>query len=338
MNKIIRAGIIGCGNIAGLNELDSFREKPCTHLGAYRTRPDVDVIGCCDTSIERVKNFSEKFGIPFFTTSISELLSKGLDIVSICVPYKYHHMLIKEIVSNRSRPQTLFLEKPVSNSLKTAGEIIRACKKRKVKLYVNNRRLTDFYKIFRKAIREKFNNEILSISAWCSSGMHAIGIHMVDLLRYIGGEISWVLACQEKEFVPSLPYSTNFTPDDPRFTSLLKFKNGIKAALFNSARTDFTYFEVDVVCKTGRIRAVDNGKKIIFQEKAKPGSSTLSYRLLDPQEIDVTGQPLFKNLIDEILDGDYSHSEIKGEEAFKSYQVIEAMKDSSKQKKIVMIK
>ena len=85
----LKAAIIGCGNIAGLNELDSFRQKPCTHLGAYRTRKDVEVVGCCDADINRAQSFAQEFGIDFYTDSAEKLLSKKIDVLSICVPYKY---------------------------------------------------------------------------------------------------------------------------------------------------------------------------------------------------------------------------------------------------------
>ena len=102
MFKKNRVGIIGCGNIAGLNELDPYREKPCTHIGAYKRRKDVSIIGCCDIKLDQARLFAKKFNIPFFTNSINELLEKKIDILSICVPYKFNYSLIKKITRSKS--------------------------------------------------------------------------------------------------------------------------------------------------------------------------------------------------------------------------------------------
>ena len=37
--------IVGAGNIAGLNEKDKFRTKPCTHYGAFSSNPNFKVVG-----------------------------------------------------------------------------------------------------------------------------------------------------------------------------------------------------------------------------------------------------------------------------------------------------
>ena len=325
-----RAGIIGCGNIAGWNELDPAREKPCTHIGAYRSRKDVKVIGCCDVNISRAKKFAEQFSIDFYTNSYADLLAKKINILSICIPYKLHHQVLKRVLNQKIVPKVIFLEKPISDDFNKAKDMVKLCKRKNVRLYVNNRRLSSFYQIFKKIIGKRFNNEIISLTAWCSSGMHTIGIHLVDLLRNICGEARWIFAKQEKERVLRLPYSHNYTPDDPRFSAFVGFNNGATASLFNSAKTDFTYFELEAVCKRGRIRASDNGKKIIYQEKLKPGKSTLSYRLGKEKHVRFKSIALFKQLIDEILDGNYKNSPINGGEALRSYQLIEAMKRSAK--------
>ena len=334
MKRKIRAGIIGCGNIAGWNELDKAREKPCTHLGAYRRREDVEVVGCCDIDIARAAKFAKQFRIGFHTDSINSLLSKRVDVLSICVPYTRHFSVLKAAINNTCRPRTVFLEKPISDDLNRAKEMVELCRRNKVRLFVNNRRLSAFYQAFKEAIKEKFDNQILFVSAWCSSGMHAIGIHMIDLLRSICGEVNWVFAVQEKESIRFLPYSHNYIPTDPRFCSLLAFRNGVKAAFFNTAKTDFTYFEIEVLCKNGRIRAINNCGKITYQEKLAPGESSLSYRLGGEKRVGFASRPLFEDLINEIIDGDYGKSPMRGEEALKSYLIIDSMKKSTRTNRI----
>ncbi len=338
MLKVKRVGIVGCGNIAGLNEEDSYRKKPCTHVGAYMLRKDVNIVGCCDVKLKQSRIFSKKFDIPFFTTSIDKLLEQNIHILSICVPYKNNYTLIKKIVQSPNPPKKILLEKPISDSYRNAKIIVKLCRKNNIKLYVNNRQLSFFYKIFKEIIKHKFDNNILSITAWCSSGIHAVGIHMVDLLRNILGEVKSVYAFKERFNIRSLPYSKNFTHKDPRFNAFLEFNNGKNGVLFNTAKSDFTFFEVEAICKTGRIRASDNGNRLVYQKKISPKKSTLSYKLGIEKEVKFKSKSLFKLIIDEVIDGAYKKSPINADEALKSYQVIDLMKESSKTKKVQYVK
>lgn len=338
MLKKKRVGIIGCGSIAGFNELDTYRKKPCTHVGAYKKRKDVYLVGCCDSKIKQSQIFAKEFGIPFFTSSIEKLLRKKIDILSICVPYKYNYSVIKKITQSKNLPKKILLEKPISDNMVNAKRIVYLCKKKNIKLYVNNRRLSIFYKTFKLILEKKFKNKILSLSAWCSSGMHAVGIHMIDLMINICGDVKNLYAIKENKKIKSLPYSKNFVPDDPRFNTFLQFKNGVSGAIFNSARSDYTFFELEAICTTGKIRAADNGNRLFYQKKIKPKNSTLSYKLGKEKEIKLKSKSLFKLLIDEVIDGNYKKSPINSDQAIKSYSVIETMKKSSKTKKIQKLK
>ena len=66
-------------------------------------------------------------------------------------------------------------------------------------------------------------------------------------------------ALQEKEFISELPYSKNFVPSDPRVRALIKFRSGLTGTFFNTALTEFTYFEIELLFKSGKIRSSDNG-------------------------------------------------------------------------------
>ena len=108
----------------------------------------------------------------------------------------------------------IFCEKPIANSLQNAEEMVRVCRENNVLFYVNNRRLTEIYAKLEKIFQSDLEGDAITVNAWCSSGLHAVGIHMIDLLRKVFGDIDWVKAELEKEKVPYLPYSTNYTIDD----------------------------------------------------------------------------------------------------------------------------
>ena len=322
----VRVGIIGCGNIAGLNESDPYRQKPCTHAGAYSRRQDVEIVGCCDSDAGRGRDFAQRFSIPCAVTKIGQLLDLRPDVVSICVPYRAHRRIVQQVAGHQNRPAKILLEKPIAHSGKDAQAVADICRENGVRLYVNNRRLSPFYRKLRRMVREDFHDEVIAATAWCSSGMHTIGIHMVDLLCSICGEPLWVSAQKEAAQIERLPYSHNFTPDDDRYRAVLGYARDFEAVIINTARTRFTYFEVEFLFPNGRIRAVDNGRTLIVQKMGRPGKSTLSYRLAAEKQVAVQDKPLFQLVIDEVLTGDYDTSAVRGEEALKSYRVIEAMR------------
>ena len=107
---------------------------------------------------------------------------------------------------------------------------------------------------------------------------------MIDLLRAIFGEVEWVNSFAEKKRAEKLHYSTNFHKNDPE--SVLKlFKNGITGNFMNTALINYTYFEIEVLCKSGKIRISDNGNKIEIFKLSNPTTSTLSYKLNNPETI-----------------------------------------------------
>ena len=334
-----KVGIIGCGNVAGLYEMEgAIREKPASHAGAYMLRKDVEIIGCCDKDIKRAKNFASMFKIPFSTNSPERLLSKRPDIVSICVPYESNFAVLKSVVNNKNKPDTILLEKPISDSVAKAEKMVKLCKDNKVRFFVNNRRLSRTYAILKNVIKNEFGNQVISISAWCSSGSHAYAIHMVDILRFLCGDIKWVFAIREKEHIKKLLYSNNFKPCDPRFSALIGFKNGSRGTLLNSARTDFLLFEIKIVCKKGIIVVEGDGKKVKYQKMLKPGKSLASYHLGAEKSIKFEQKRLFKNVINEVIEGNHVHSPINAMQGLESYRVISAMEKSAKTNKICYLK
>lgn len=340
MKKSIRTIIIGAGHIAGLNEMDPFRKKPCTHVGMYKSNSNFDLVAIVDIDPAKAKDFAVKFRLKKYFTDISTALDDVQpDLVSVAVPYQFHHDVVIAVATNPNRSKIIFCEKPIADTIEKAEAMIATCKSNGVRFLVNNRRLMSIYQECKKIISERFHNEVITINGWCSSGLHAIGIHMIDLLRFLCGEIAWVQSVPETEYVESLPYSTNFEPEDQRVRSLIGYENGIVGGFFNTALTAYTYFEIEIHCKEGKIRVSDNGNLLQIWNAAPPSESTLSYRLSEPLTKEIKDYSLFANIskalavINEIGD----NHPLSGREALESYRVLEAMVRSSKTRQRVTL-
>ena len=64
--KQIKVLIVGAGRIVGLNELDRWRIKPCTHYGAFNTNKNFKVVVVVDHNFSRAKNLQNYLKLKVF--------------------------------------------------------------------------------------------------------------------------------------------------------------------------------------------------------------------------------------------------------------------------------
>ena len=337
--KSLKVLIVGAGRIAGTYELDKFRKKPCTHIGAFKKNKNFNVKGIVDTKIKKGIQFSKKFKIQFFL-KIEEALKKiKPDLVSIAVPDHQHLKVLKSCVKSKFKPKLIFCEKPISNNLINALKMHNLAKKSGINLFVNNRRLDPTYLHIKNLLKKNYNNQVVSFSAYCSSGINTLGSHVIDLIRYIFGEVEYVISLRDPTVVNHLAHSENFTNSDPRISSLIRLKKDITGFFMCSAKLKYSYFEIEILTKKGKIRISDNGKNIKVWKLRKPGLSVLSHTLKrEKNQIVNKRHTLFENLAEYIyLNKENYENVISSGEALKSYKVINAMIKSSKNNKKIYV-
>ncbi len=119
-SKKMRIGIIGCGGIAN------------SHIGAYLSMPDVEIVAGCDLAAGRAAAFMEKHGVKGAKTdyaSHKEMLadkSLRLDAVSVCTYNRQHAPCAIDALNAGIH---VLLEKPFTVTLEEAVEVMRAEKK-----------------------------------------------------------------------------------------------------------------------------------------------------------------------------------------------------------------
>ena len=157
-------------------------------------------------SAERSQFISNKFGIPNHFTNYNEFLKSDIDAVYIGSA-NWHHF--EQVIKAAKAGKHILCEKPIAITSNQAEEMVRVCKDNNVQFAVDypNR----FHPIALK-VKEILKNQILgkivSIDVHFNidmppdnnyrfqkeqSGGGAIrdlGTHMIDLLRFFGGEIS----------------------------------------------------------------------------------------------------------------------------------------------------
>lgn len=274
----INTVIIGCGNITGLNEKDPRRIKPATHIGSIKKISKFKLCGVYDLDKSKSEKFEEIFNVKCFSNIKDLLILTKAELVVIAIPYKNNLKIFHEIFKFKSQVKFIFCEKPLSGSFNHAKKIVKICNSNKVKLFVNNRRLDNGIQELKKIILSKKLGKLNYIEGRCSSGLYALGVHLLDSINYIADyNFNFVYKSKDQYLKKLLNFSKNYTHDDPKVIAISNSKNTY-CTIINSARSDFSYFEIYLRFDRGKVY-YDQSKDYIDYEylSNKEKKSSIDY-------------------------------------------------------------
>jgi len=203
ISKNINIALIGCGRIAEHHIIHSNRVKECK------------VIAVCDKNINKARIYGEKYKIPFFA-DYNKMLNeiKNINVVAIMTPSGMHYKHTIDIIKKFKKH--IIIEKPAYLRPNEVDKAFRFAKKNNVKIFpVFQNRYNKSVKKLKKAL---IKNELGSIRIvnvrvrWCrpdryynlaewrgtfsqdGGALTNQGIHHVDLIRYLFGEVDSVSA------------------------------------------------------------------------------------------------------------------------------------------------
>jgi predicted dehydrogenase len=334
MSKI-SISIIGAGKISIENEFDNYRKKPASHLGAYLKYHKIfDVKGIYDVNKNKCRKYSKIFKVNSFET-LDELLASNSDILVLAINYKNNLKVIKHICKSKYKPKIIFCEKPISNKISSANQIYNLCKKNKIKLLINNRRLENKY-IFAKNLIDKFKKDkIIHVSAKSSSGLHSIGIHMIDLLNFYVGKIKNINNVVLNDKIKKLKYSNNFFKKDPRVLGYFQFyKNNATCSYISTARTNFSFFEIEIFFNNFKMIINQNDNFIEIVKMSNNLKSTLSYQLSKSKKYYINNDnTLFDNIANElnkVFENKKLKSFLDAEYGLEAYRILDKLSNARK--------
>ena len=239
MPKTYRAGIIGCGAIAR------------AHAGGYEKVHNAKIVAAADTEKGQLEKFSREYGIQALYTDYMKMLeTEQLDLVSICTwPPLHCEMTIK---AAQAGVRGILCEKPMACSLAEAEKMIEAADKAGVTLMIGetvrfnpvNLKIKDL--IDRNIIGEIFlvrifrdheMHDYLRRRPWMLDKRKAFGgiwssggVHDVDVLRMLVGEVETVSLFKAKSMLPEME-------GDDTSAAILKFENGALGVVTESFST-----------------------------------------------------------------------------------------------------
>ncbi|WP_077623356.1 Gfo/Idh/MocA family protein [Sediminibacillus massiliensis] len=195
---MVKVAVVGVGNIGKI------------HCRYYSQNPDAELVAVCDLIEERAQAMADLYGPRAYTDMEVMLQKEEIDVVSIATAGKENggdHFDPAVIAIEAGKD--VLVEKPISNNIEQAREMVRLAAERNVRLVsnLNHRFVPAAYK--GKELIQKgdlgsllFLNMKLTIqnpnetSPWFH--LRALHPHSVDVLRYFAGDIKRVQAFMTK--------------------------------------------------------------------------------------------------------------------------------------------
>lgn len=192
--KKLHWGVAGCGKFTETSLLPALNLIRRAKLEAVYS-----------SNLSRARFIAEKAGAKHATSDFSEFLKSGIDAVYIAGANSDHY---HQVLAAAKAGKHILCEKPLSITSAEAEEMVDACRKSGSKLAMSY--VYRFHPLITK-LKELVDNHvigrIISIRAECNflladrdnfrynkklaggGAIRDVGTHMIDLCRYIGGEL-----------------------------------------------------------------------------------------------------------------------------------------------------
>ena len=340
-NDQFRVAIVGTGSIAG------------HFFKSIADIPNASVVAMCSSSVERAKQAEGQYNVPVYHDLSTMLNKEVIDVVCICTA-SGHHM--EPAILSAEHGKHIICEKPLEITKERAMQIIRVCEKHNVFIsgIFQNRYSKDFLEL-KSAVDSGMLGKLLvgnayikwfrddqyyASSPWrgtiSGDGGAAFinqGIHTIDLLLHIMGEVDEVYA--------KVKTMTHQIEGEDVGIAVLEFKSGALGAIQASTsmwpgypeRLEIFGERGSVILEGGKIRDWNIQGVAPFdkvQESSAPSGAS------DPMAI---SYHLHRRQISEILENIRKHEKpaVDGYEAIKSLELIETIYRSSRDRSSLKI-
>jgi len=275
---MLKVAIVGLGGIGN------------THARCYKDNPKCKLVAVCDIIKERADKAAAAYGCPAYY-SVKEMLAAGIEIdaASMCSAGREnggdHYVPTMELL-NAGIP-TLG-EKPISNEIDKAVEMVALAKEKKLRYGVNlNHRFTPAALKARQWVDEGRLGElnIINMTMWINNPnesspwfhMRALHPHSLDVMRYFAGDVAKVQA-----FFKRGPKKDG--PDGRRVCwsnvqANLQFKSGAIGHLTGSYDAGGSYGleRLEVVGSEARFVLLDACEHLTFYPRRSRQTETYDY-------------------------------------------------------------
>lgn len=249
----IRFALIGCGRIAK------------NHLGPITETSGAKLVAVCDLISDRAEGYANKYGVPAYTNYHTMLSKENVDVVCILTPSGMHPKHAIDVMDRYQKH--VVIEKPMALAWDDLARMKSVADNSGVNIFpvYQNRYNKAVQKVRGDLLSGALGKPVLGTVRlrWCRPqryydrdpwrGTWAMdggaltnqGIHYVDLLQYLLGEIESVTARAATQLVKVEVEDT--------FIATLKFKNGALGVIevTTAARPDDFEASISVLAEKG---------------------------------------------------------------------------------------
>jgi len=253
VKKELKLAIIGCGRVA------------FHHAEMLKGVERIKLVASCDLIEQKAKEHALKAGSRPYTNYREMLKNEDIDVVALATPTGAHYDHVKDIL--KTKPVHILLEKPIVLRVAQGVELEALAKSKGVKIFpVYQNRFNKAVQRVKTALTTGELGDIVLATVrvrWCrpqryydlaawrgtfsmDGGAHVNqGIHYIDILRYLAGEIQEVNSLFAQ-------LGAKLEAEDTG-VSIVKFKNGAlgQIEITMAARPDDFEASVSIVGSKG---------------------------------------------------------------------------------------
>ena len=322
MEKQIRWGFLGCGNVVQKKSGEAFRAVPHSTIGAIMRR-----------DLDAAEKAARHFGAPLWCDNLDELLSSPIDAVYIATPPGLHY---EQAMACLKAGKPVYLEKPFARNYTEAKMLTDAFLAAGIPLYVGHYRralprflkikelldsgiigqaqTVDFYlnRIFdpKEAATKWLYNPVLS----GGGKFYDIAPHTVDIFQFLFGNIREVAGSAEN-CGTGCPLENIVTMD---VVTAQNVRASLRFCCTASEKSD----RMSVTGSNGRMEFSVHGKQDV---KVWDSSGHLIFdsTITDPVTVE---QPMVQTVVEDLLG--LGHCLSHAEDVLITYDVIDQVLDA----------
>lgn len=167
MSRILKVGVMGCGEIAQISHMPFLQELPYYEISAI-----------CDLSPSVVEQLGDKYHVPNRYIDFNEMVKQD-DLDIVLVTNKNH---AAPAIAAMENGKHVFVEKPIAFNLRQADEMIRAANKNRVKLLVGYmKRYDPAYEMMKQLVEKLGKIHLIRMHEF--AGTYEINREIYDLIR-----------------------------------------------------------------------------------------------------------------------------------------------------------
>jgi predicted dehydrogenase len=248
--KKIKWGVAGCGRFSEHTFIPTLKFLRRSSVQSFYSH-----------NLNRAKELAEQSGASGFYDNYDAFLKSGIDCVFIASVNAHHY---EQVIKAAEAGKNILCEKPLAMSSMQAEEMVEACKRNNVFLAVNYlHRLHPHVIKAKELIKNQTIGRLVTVNVSFNldfpsgnnfrfnkvlsggGALRDLGTHMIDLLRFFGGEISEI-----NGYMDNIIYKSDV---EDFASAIVKFENGNYGSFNVSYNTKKAFNRIEILGHNGAI-------------------------------------------------------------------------------------